>query len=87
MVSVVLPITSIPLAVLYFLANTFDISSHMKISVINPVTNVFVCGYYDGLHEVRFYSIRLIFFVFSLFLTRFRATSLRCSRPLASEPS
>lgn len=51
MVSVVLPITSIPLAVIYFLANTFDISTHMKISVINPVTNVFVCGYYDGLHE------------------------------------
>lgn len=49
--SVVFPITSIPLALLYFVINVYDISSHMKISVVNPVRNVFVSGYYDGLHE------------------------------------
>eukprot|EP01127_Copromyxa_protea_P007927 TRINITY_DN1803_c0_g1_i2.p1 TRINITY_DN1803_c0_g1~~TRINITY_DN1803_c0_g1_i2.p1 ORF type:complete len:290 (+),score=60.87 TRINITY_DN1803_c0_g1_i2:751-1620(+) len=51
MAAIVLPVTSLPLALLYFFANVFDIATHMKISVINPVTNVFVCGYYDGLHE------------------------------------
>lgn len=51
MASIILPISSIPFALFYFFANVMDISSHMKISVINPVTNVFVSGYYDGLHE------------------------------------
>ena len=51
MVSLIFPSASIPLALLYFVVNVYDISSHLKISVINPVRNVFVSGYYDGLHE------------------------------------
>lgn len=57
MVSLVIPLSSIPLALLYFVACVYDISSHMKISVINPVKNVFVSGYYDGLHEGHYASL------------------------------
>lgn len=41
---------SIPLAILYFVVNIYNISDHLCIPIVNPLVNVFVCGYYDGFH-------------------------------------
>ena len=41
---------SIVLAVMYFVTNIYNVSDHLCIPVVNPLVNVFVCGYYDGFH-------------------------------------
>lgn len=51
LVSVCYEHASIPLALLYFAVNVLDVAHHLKLSVFNPVRNLLVTGYYDGLHE------------------------------------
>ena len=41
---------SVYLALGYFIINLIDISTEAQIPIINPLNNVFVCGYYDGFH-------------------------------------
>jgi len=50
LVTCLLPIASIPLAIIYFLLNVYDISTYLKIPILNPTVNIFVSGYYDGFH-------------------------------------
>jgi cytidyltransferase-like protein len=50
MITCIYPSCGIPLVLIYFIINTIDISNYMNIPIINTQTNVFVCGYYDGLH-------------------------------------
>lgn len=49
---------SIPLAVIYFVINIWDISNYTNVSILNPTVNVFVCGYYDGFHAGHEESLR-----------------------------
>ena len=41
---------SIVLTVMYFVINIYNVSDHLCIPIVNPLVNVFVCGYYDGFH-------------------------------------
>lgn len=51
MISILSQYTGIPLAIIYFILVVYDISSHLKIPIINPIVNVFVSGYFDGCHH------------------------------------
>ena len=41
---------SMPLTLIYFMINIWDISVYTNVPILNMQTNVYVCGYYDGLH-------------------------------------
>lgn len=56
-ITILIPQAGIPLALIYFLVIIIDISQHMKIPIINPLTNVFVSGYYDGFHVGHYLSL------------------------------
>jgi cytidyltransferase-like protein len=49
---------SIPLAALYFVINVWDISNYTNVPILNPIINVFACGYYDGFHAGHKESLR-----------------------------
>jgi hypothetical protein len=50
LVSLSYEMSSVPLALCYYYVNLFDIATHLKLSILNPVRNILVTGYYDGLH-------------------------------------
>ena len=58
MVTCVCPKLSVWIVLCYFVINVFDISNHTHVPIINPQVNVFVCGYYDGLHDGHIESLR-----------------------------
>lgn len=58
MITCIFPKLSIWIALCYFIINVFDISSYTHVPIINPQVNVFVCGYYDGLHDGHIESLR-----------------------------
>jgi cytidyltransferase-like protein len=49
---------SIPLALIYFVLNVWDISNYLNVPILNPTINVFACGYYDGFHAGHKESLR-----------------------------
>ena len=49
---------SVPLVILYFMINIWDISNYTNVPILNMQTNVFVCGYYDGLHVGHIESLK-----------------------------
>lgn len=48
---VAFPEVAVPVSVFYYFIVLWDVSSHYKLSILNPVRNVLVTGYYDGCHE------------------------------------
>ena len=49
---------SIPVVLIYFMINIWDISNYTNVPILNTQTNVFVCGYYDGLHVGHIESLK-----------------------------
>jgi len=49
---------SIFLVLIYFIVNIWDISIYTNMPIFNTLTNVFVCGYYDGLHAGHIESLK-----------------------------